>query len=586
MVLTLVSTLLLVLPSVLSGGIFESIDDLPSDVTYDFLIVGGGTAGPVVARRLAENPNNNVLLLEAGPSHVNVLATQVPGLMLDVINPANGFDWNYTTTPQSTLNQRSIDYSRGFILGGCSAHNSMFWSRGSIEDWDRIGNLAGDSSWSWDGIMPSMLKSERFVDAADGHDQTGEFDPSVHSTTGMIGVSTAGFPANINSRVLQTGEELSDEFPRLEDVNSGKPLGLGWYQGSIRGGVRQTAASVYLDEETLKLAANLYVVVNARVTRVFPETEGSNKFTTIQLGNDNNSLRNLTAKKEVILSAGAINTPSILLHSGIGDDALLKELGIQTLHSLPAVGQNLMDQPYIPAVWSVNSTVPPVDPDAALAQWQESHTGPFTMSTTSPNHIAYTRLANIQNEMDPAAGPNTPHIEMCPLDGGGLLARGADGTFMSMGTTFLTPTSRGSVSITSNNPFDPPQIDLNMLATDFDVVSFRESLKAAQRFLQAPAWNGYITAPFQPSADVTTDDQLDDFLRENVIASGHASGTCSMSPKGSNDGVVDPDLRVKGLQNLRIVDASVIPHVPAGHTQAPVYAIAERAADLIKADWA
>jgi choline dehydrogenase-like flavoprotein len=229
----------------------------------------------------------------------------------------------------------------------------------------------------------------------------------------------------------------------------------GWYQGSIRDGVRQTAASVYLDEEELKLTENLHVLVNTRVTRVLPATEGSTSFTTIQLGNDasmylfvskkccigfdfeTESSRNLTANKEVILSAGAINTPSILLHSGIGDDATLQKLGIKPLHSLPGVGQNLIDQPYIPAVWSVNSTAPPyalplhtsvvqfhlsldrVDPDAALDQWQKSHTGPYTMSVTSPNNIAYTRIANLSSvfpgQADPAAGPNTPHVEICPL---------------------------------------------------------------------------------------------------------------------------------------------------------------------------
>ncbi|KAF9444152.1 GMC oxidoreductase [Macrolepiota fuliginosa MF-IS2] len=578
----LLSVFLLAIPSAL-GRIYGGINNLPL-VEYDFIVVGGGTAGPVVANRLTENPQLNVLVVEAGPSHEGVLVTEVPGLMLQV--QSSGYDWNYTTIPQSTMNQRILRYPRGFILGGCSSHNSMFWSRGSSDDWNRWASVSKDSSWSWKNVFPFMIKNERWTTPADQHDQTGEFDPSVHGFHGSIGVSTAGYPTKIDSRVLQTTQEL-EEFPFLSDYNGGRPIGLSWYQGNVDHGVRSTAATAYFAPEFLN-RPNLHVLVNTKVTRVLPTAQKTNVFRTVELGNDNRTLRQLTARKEVILSAGAINTPHILLHSGIGDANELQNLGVPLLHSLPSVGKNMTDQPYVSLVWTVNSTAPPINGTAALEEWNKTHTGPFTMSPTASNHIAFLRLPNdssiFQTNLDPAAGTNTPHMELTPLDNGGLFQT-SNGSFVSMGITFLTPTSRGSVSITSSDPFDPPRIDPNLLASEFDIFTFRETVKASQRFFAAPAWNDYVIAPFQPPANATSDEDLDAYLRGSAIASSHGSGTCAMSTQDAPYGVVNPDLRVKGIEGLRIVDASIMPFVPAGHTQVPVYVIAEKAAHMIKAAW-
>ncbi|KAF5349556.1 hypothetical protein D9756_008804 [Leucocoprinus leucothites] len=317
------------------------------------------------------------------------------------------------------------------------------------------------------------------------------------------------------------------------------------------------------------------------------------------------SLTLLTAQKEVILSAGAINSPQILLQSGIGDETELQNVAISPLHSLPSVGKNMTDQPYVSVVWTTNSAAPPLNTTAALEEWKQNHTGPFTMSSTASNHIAFLRLPDdspiFETFMDPAAGPNTPHMELTPLvsdlingglslnvitlqDNGGL-GQTSDGTFVSMGITFLTPTSRGSVSITSSNPFEPPQIDPNLLASDFDIFTYRESVKASQRFFSAPAWKDYVVAPFRPPANATSDEDLDAYLRQNAISSSHAAGTCAMSAEDAQYGVVNPDLRVKGIKGLRVVDASIMPFIPAGHLQVPVYVIAEKAADMIKSDW-
>ncbi|KAJ3554607.1 hypothetical protein NP233_g12386 [Leucocoprinus birnbaumii] len=565
------------------GGIYSDISDLPT-TNYDFIVVGGGTAGPAVANRLSENSQFQVLLVEAGPSNEDVLPAEVPGLMLEMFSGA--YEWNYTTVPQPTMGQRSLSYLRGYILGGCSAHNSMFWSRGTIEDWDRWANVTEDPSWSWQNVLPVMLKNEHWSEPADRHNQTGEFDPAIHGFHGIVGASLPGYPTELDSRVIQTTQEL-DEFPYIIDYNSGTPIGLAWYQGSVKNGARSSAATAYLAPQYLQ-RSNLHVLVNTRVTRVLPASSGTKDFRTVELGKDASSLAQLTASKEVILSAGAINSPQILLHSGIGDVADLQSLGITTLHSLPSVGKNFTDQPYITPVWSTNSSKPPLNTTAALEEWQQNRTGPYTMSPTASNHIAFLRLPDnstiFETNVDPAAGPNTPHMELTPLDNGGLNSP-SNGTFVSMGITFLTPTSRGTVTINSTNPFDPPIIDMNLLASDFDIFTFRESLKASQRFFSAPAWSDFIIESVQPPANTTTDNDLDEFLRQNSIPSSHACGTCAMSADDAQYGVVNSDLRVKGVTGLRVVDASVMPFVPAGHLQVPVYVIAEKAAEMIKSDW-
>ncbi|KXN87032.1 Oxygen-dependent choline dehydrogenase [Leucoagaricus sp. SymC.cos] len=430
-------------------------------------------------------------------------------------------------------------------------------------------------------------KIERWTEPADRHNDTGEFDPTFHGFHGIVGISSPGFPAEIDSRVLQTTKQL-DEFPFIIDYNAGRPIGLAWYQGNVDHGVRSSAATAYLAPRFLN-RSNLHTLVNTRVTRLLSTNNDSKDFRTIELGNDVQSLSYLTAGKEVVLSAGAINSPQILLQSGIGDEAELRNVGITPLHPLPSVGKNMTDQPYVSVVWNVNSTVPPINTTAAIEEWKANHTGPFTMSPTASNHIAFLRLPNnstiFDTVQDPAAGPNTPHMELTPLDNGGL-RQTANGTFVSMGITFLTPTSRGSVTITSSNPFDPPQIDPNLLASDFDIFTFRESVRASQRFFGAPAWNNYVVGPFQPPEDAnTSDDDLDSYLRQNSIPASHASGTCAMSAKNAQYGVVDPDLLVKGVKGLRVVDASVFPSIPAGHTQVPVYVVAEKAAEMIKSDW-
>ncbi|KAK0224244.1 aryl-alcohol oxidase precursor [Armillaria fumosa] len=608
---------LLVLCSSAPGAIYERFEDL-STSNFDFIIIGGGLAGNVLANRLTENANISVLVLEAGAPTADVQLSEVPFFCTSA-TPETPLDWNFTTTEQPGLNGRSISFPRGFGLGGSTAVNYMFYTRGPSQDYDRYAQISGDPGWGWEALQPYILKNERLVPPSDHHNTTGQFYPAVHSFTGITSVSLPGVPRDTDGRVIQTTSDLPDGFPFNLDYNSGHHLGIGWAPYTVGNGTRSSSETSYL-EATFIGRPNLYVLTHAYVARILQSaTQDTNvppTFDAVEFTQDAGATLHTLAPsvrlKEIIVSAGAIGTPNVLLHSGIGDDTELTALGITSTLNLPDVGKNLTDHHlYTGLSFFVNSTDTIENiyfrnagsvgtrygsnatfQAKTLVEWQTNRTG--FLSSGLANQVGFLRVPEDAGILDgdPCAGNETGHFELIFTVGktcfnglnamlihfqnGILTPFPPPGNFFSVGVATICPLSRGDVTINSLNPLDPPLLNPNYLSHPQDIAIMQYAIETATRFVTSAAWDGYTIG--------VSSNNTDDDLRNGVGSFFHPVGTASMSPADASWGVVNPDLKLKGAEGVRIVDASVLPLIPAGHSQAPVYAFAERAADLIKAD--
>jgi choline dehydrogenase-like flavoprotein len=527
--------------------------------TVDFVVVGGGSGGCAVAGRLSEDPKTSVAVLEAGGACDNWVVTTPGALALMVPSKLN--NWAFDTVPQAGLQGRIGYQPRGKGLGGSSAINAMVYIRGHRSDYDQWASL-GNIGWSYADVLPYFKRSE---DNAD-------FDGEYHGKGGPLAVNRLRTDNPVQQTFLQAAREA--QFRIREDFNAEDHEGLGIYQVTQKNGERWSAARAYVHPH-MGTRANLRVETQAQATRILFEGKRAVGVEYRQ----GEAVKQIRARREVIVSSGAFQTPQLLLLSGVGDNAALARHGIATTHHLPGVGQNLQDHPdFIFAYLSDSPYFTGMSFSGiahqlrAIMQYRRERRGPMTSNFAECGGFLKTRpdldIPDIQL-----------HFGMAMVDDHGRKRRWGRG--FSCHVCLLRPKSRGSVSLHSADPFAAPAIDPNFLGEADDLESMVAGYKTTRRLMETPALKA-LQKKDMFTAGVETDDDIRSLLRARVDTVYHPVGTARMG----NDAmaVVDPKLRVHGLEGLRIVDASVMPTLIGGNTNAPTIMIGEKAADMIKAE--
>lgn len=604
-------------PAPNGATIIKSRSDLLS--TYDYIIVGGGTSGLVVANRLSENPKINVLVIEAGkldPMQDDIL---VPRLVNQAANFAPGGNvWDITPTPLSAMNGRTHPVYAGKLVGGGSAINGMAFDRGAKGDYDAWETL-GNSGWNWNNLLPYFKKSETYTPPTAA--QVAEFgiqsDMSAHGTSGPI-KSSYGFLYPNNKEVFKAMKEMG--IPQPKDGANGEAIGTFWVPASLDkvNGTRSYARTGYY--EPAKARPNYHLLTENQVTKILTTKSGvfglKRKATGVQYAKSaSDSLKTISASREVIVAGGALHTPVILKLSGIGPKKQLEALGIESVIDLPGVGENLQDHPAMftgamlaspPAGGSLDDLNDPVKNASAWEEYRTSKTGPITIS--QGNVLSFIPLKQITDVisvakivtkgfLQPARAYLRDGVDITVAAGYALqksvllsmlssdkaacveVAGGIGGGALSIQKTF----SRGFVDLKSKNPFDMPIIDHRAFTNPLDFDVMVESFKFWRRLGQTNTAKALGQVEVFPGPDTKTDEDIKEFIRNTAWPSfAHYSGTAMML-KRVLGGVVDEKLMVYSTTNLRVVDASIMPLVPSTHIQSTVYAVAERAADIIKA---
>ena len=526
---------------------------------FDYIVIGGGSAGCVLAARLTENPAVSVCLIEAGPVDKSVLIHCPAGLAL--LAQTGVANWAFETVPQPGLNGRRGYQPRGKALGGSSSVNAMCYVRGTREDYDRWA-AEGNAGWGFDDLLPYFRKSEHNERGADAW----------HGAGGPINVMDLQSPNRFGARFIEAAVQAG--YPRNTDFNGERQEGVGTYQVTHKGGERWSAAKGYLAPNLGR--KNLTVMTNTPTTRVLIEGRRA-VGVEVRIGR---TLQRLTAKREVLLCAGALQSPQLLMLSGIGPGAQLQRHGIAVAHDLAGVGANLHDHPDVVQVVDAPSAKElfGISPSGALRvakgmlEWRRARTGLLTTNFAEAGGF-------IKSQPSEALPDLQLHFVI-----GKLIDHGRKTVFghgYSCHVCLLRPKSRGTVALASANPVDAPLIDPNFLADRDDLDRLVRGFKAMRRVLQQPALASPGARELPASAGAQTDAQIETFIRNHADTIYHPVGSCRMG-SGAMD-VVDAELRVHGVQGLRVVDASIMPSIIGGNTNAPVIAIAEKAADLIKA---
>ena len=527
--------------------------------TFDYVIVGGGSAGCVLAARLSEDPDVAVCLLEAGPVDTSVLIHCPAGLAL--LAQTGAANWAFETVPQAGLNGRRGYQPRGKVLGGSSSVNAMIYLRGQAEDYDAWA-AEGNPGWAWADVLPYFRRAEHNERGAD----------AFHGRGGPLNVKDLTSPNRFGPVFVEAGRQAG--YAVNPDFNGARQEGVGMYQVTHKNGERFSAAKAYLAPNLAR--KNLTVLTCAQTTRLLLD---GRRATGVEFRIDSET-RTVAARREVLLCAGALQSPQLLMLSGIGPGEHLRSLGIEVRHDLHGVGRHLHDHvdvvqvlvaPKLTELFGLSLTGA-INAIKGIFEWRRHRRGMLT-----------TNFAEAGGFIRSGAEEARPNLQLHFVIGK-LVDHGRKTVFghgYSCHVCLLRPKSRGSVTLASAEPSAAPAIDPNFLAERDDLDRLVLGFKAMRRILGQPALATHGARELAASADAQSDAEIEAFIRNRADTIYHPVGTCRMGP-GPLD-VVDAELRVHGLEGLRVVDASIMPNIVSGNTNAPTIMIAEKAAEMIKA---
>lgn len=530
--------------------------------TFDYIVTGAGSAGCVVAARLSEDGRYRVLLLEAGGNDSNPWIHVPMGYPKVYANPR--FNWMYESEPEPGLMGRRLYQPRGRVLGGTSAINGMVYMRGNQADYDEW-RQRGCVGWDWESVLPYFRKSEDQENGAN----------AFHGVGGPLRVSNPPVRLEIAERWIAAAIQAG--LPAKDDFNDGQQDGAGYFQSTIDRSRRASTATAYLDPARSR--QNLTIETNAQATRILIENGRAAGVAYVRQGVQ----RTARAGREVIVCGGVLNSPQLLQLSGLGPGDLLRSLGIPVIRDMPGVGADLQD--HFTVRCNFRCTKPITLNDIANNLWRRVVAGAqyvlFRGGPLASSGIAAGGYVRSDGKLD------RPDIQFtcCAFSYSGRDHKGAHPhpfSGFSVGTVHICPAARGTVRIQSADPMAPPAIAFNFLRTADDLRTIMAGVRWVRKIAQQPALVPYIVEEIFPGPAVNTDAELEDAIRSNGASGQHGVGTCRMGT--DKDAVVDPRLRVHGIRDLRIVDAAVMPSVPAGNTNAPTIMIAEKGAAMILED--